>query len=387
MLKPKKRKARTQVAMRGHEFVVYVPHAKARVVSNDEVRERMMIGWVIGRPHSKPHLSRQIRLIAQRRFSKGTIGIVGLHPMSKKDWDFHWQWKAMMRLVEDNQLEQPQLRGVVDPLNELWQPKFLSDMPYLSRMMDLTHHVIGTDPGRLEGDAGVTVLKGRVPGLFSHSLARTFASSGKSDWQLHQAMKVGPEAVKQLLEARLANMPDIEALPNPKTRVTMRDLPEGRLQMKKEFAFPDPTREQGGFSLTLGGNAPIGVQLRQPHFYLINEEVRNVDPYASDLTAEQKAAIIEEAKNNPVYFKSILKKPAPDGSRTTPFTDAEKQEIMLRHEYDQKSHVPDTTTKHYFDTIPSDEVFAFPGRGMTPFTPKYDPDHLNLPLGTKLEDE
>ena len=387
MLKPKKRKARTQVAMRGHEFVVYAPHAKARVVSNDEVRERMMIGWVIGRPHSKPHLSRQIRLIAQRRFSKGTIGVVGLHPMSKKDWDFHWQWKDMMHTLKASESAQVLQRGMLDPLNEPWQPEFFAGISHLSRKMGLMDLVIGTDPGRPEGDASATVLKGRIPGLFSHSLARTFASSGKSDWQLHQAMKVGPEAVKQLLEARLANMPDIEALPNPKTRLTMRDLPEGRLQMKKEFAFTNPAREQGGFSLTLGGNAPIGVQLRQPHFYLINEELRNVDPHASDLTAEQKAAIIEEAKNNPVYFMSILWKPAPDGSRSTPFTDAEKQEILLRHEYDQKRHVPDTTTKHYFDTIPSDEVFAFPGRGMTPFTPKYDPDHLNLPLGTNLEDE
>lgn len=395
MLKPKKRKARSQVTMREHEFVVYAPHAKARVVSNDEVRERIIPMCVTGRLHSLPYLTRQIRHIAQRRFSKGTIGIVGLRPMTKKEWNFHWQWKALSRAAHVDQVEQCALRDEVNPLDWSWQPEFLQNLDYLTRKASLTDYLIGFDPGRPEGSAMATVLKGRRPGLFSADALRT----GKSDWQLHAAMAQGPDAVKELIAQRLAALPDTEMPLNrerwaglidenqPVAKASRMPLPAGRLKMSREFSHTEIINARDAFTNTIGGNKPIGVHLKQSVPVLNNPELVGVDPYSPDLTAEQKAAIVAEAKINPAYFFSILRNPAPDGSRTTPFTDVEKQEIQRSYEYDHRTFSMVDSKKYYFPVVPSDEVFAFPGRGMTPFTPQHDPEHLNLPLGPNLEDE
>lgn len=391
MLKPRKtRKNRAQITFREDGGTTYYsPNRKPLKHTKEQVDTLAKI--VFQRPANIWYGMRAI----QAHNNRPDYPYHALRAMSEKDWNFHWQWKALSRAAHVDQVEQCALRDEVNPLDWSWQPEFLQNMDYLARKASLTDYLIGIDPGRPEGSAMAMVVKGRQPGLFSADAIRT----GKSDWQLHAAIAQGPDAVKELIAQRLAALPDTEMPLNrerwaglidenqPVAKASRMPLPAGRLKMSREFVVSENSLERGGFEHTVGGNKPIGVHLKQSVPVLNNPELVGVDPYSPDLTTEQKAAIVAEAKINSAYFFSILRNPAPDGSRTTPFTDVEKQEIQLHYEYHHPYHNLDVSTKYYFPVIPSDEVFAFPGRGMTPFTPQHDPDHLNLPLGSKLEDE
>jgi hypothetical protein len=391
MLKPRKtRKNRAQITFREDGGTTYYsPNRKPLKHTKEQIDTLAKI--VLQRPASIWYGLRAI----QGHNNRPDYPYHALRAMSEKEWNFHWQWKALSRAAHVDQVEQCALRDEVNPLDWSWQPEFLQNLDYLTRKASLTDYLIGFDPGRPEGSAMAMVVKGRQPGLFSADAIRT----GKSDWQLHAAIAQGPDAVKELIAQRLAALPDTEMPLNrerwaglidenqPVAKASRMPLPAGRLKMSREFVVSENSLERGGFEHTVGGNKPIGVHLKQSVPVLNNPELVGVDPYSPDLTTEQKAAIVAEAKINSAYFFSILRNPAPDGSRTTPFTDVEKQEIQLHYEYHHPYHNLDVSTKYYFPVIPSDEVFAFPGRGMTPFTPQHDPDHLNLPLGSKLEDE
>lgn len=64
----------------------------------------------------------------------------------------------------------------------------------------------------------------------------------------------------------------------------------------------------------------FGVENHSFCLNLINEDLKNVNPFDPDLTDEQKKAITEEAKNNPwYYFREIVRVPVHGRDEAVPF--------------------------------------------------------------------
>ncbi|ANZ49509.1 putative terminase large subunit [Erwinia phage vB_EamM_Kwan] len=340
-----------------------------------------------------------------------------LRAMTKKEWNFHWQWKALSRAVHVDQVEQCALRDEVNPLDWSWQPEFLQNMDYLARKASLLHPVFGTDPGRPEGSAMAMVLKGRRPGmstLFENGIGdspRISPSMRKSDIELGMAMKLGPEATKKLLVERLTIAgpngeryfissesgservnDSLNAMIKAEehTRFSVREVspervlqkldnmghvgaldiePNGRppLTMAREYAMAGSWGTPKDDTEVEPFNGEVkGVELRKSSVSLNNPELEDIDPFSEELTVEQKAAILEEAKINPMYFYRIVRQAMSSAWTDSRFPFSEEDVNSLRALYSlakKNEYHPqpiDTTKKHYFSPISPDELIAAP---------------------------
>jgi len=198
MLKPKKRKVRTQLVMREHDVVVYSANGRGRTLSLDEVRVAMVDTIGAASFAQLPYATRQMRRVAQNRFSKATIGALGLRPMSQEEWDDHWAWKRLKTTAKESQLRQLMYRGSM--VDKLTGSPFLYGDPTKH-----TDRVIQIYPG--QGDRGVLtsqILKGRKSGLgtlFQNGIGdspRINPGERKSDIEMTLAMQQGPDAVREL---------------------------------------------------------------------------------------------------------------------------------------------------------------------------------------------
>ncbi|QXO09584.1 hypothetical protein pEaSNUABM11_00160 [Erwinia phage pEa_SNUABM_11] len=425
MLKPRKRKQRIQMTVLGHQFVVHHPKHGRTPLSNDETNGLYSHGLMYSDARQAPYMQRQALYIASQRHRFACVGVTGLRAMTEGEWNAHWIYRHMRRMHRETQFWTVGGRGHLSHslLTSEMRRQTSSPTPeiveHLLRGPRESDFFFGLGPSASKPNAALTthILKGRKPGLsslFANGIGdspRINPSMRKSDFELALAMKLGPEAAKKLLMERLTvpgpngdryfissesgseRLNDlfnamIKAEEN--TSYSIREVPPDRVLQKL-----DNMGHVGALGIEPSGRPPLtmareyamvgswgapwfdsmlepftgevkGVELRKSSASLNNPELKGVDPFSEELTAEQKAAILEEAKINPMYFYRIVRQ-----AMSTPWTDSRfpfsEEDVKsltalysLAKEHEYRPQNIDTTKKHYFSHISPEELFAAP---------------------------
>jgi hypothetical protein len=418
MLKPRKRKNRLQLTVLNDAFVVHAPGKKRELLTNTATNGLYSLGLMYQDARRAPYLARQALYVASQRHRFACVGVTGLRKMSDDEWGTH-QMYLRMRGMHLGHLSGPILTSELRRLTSNPTPEIVEHLLRGPRESDF---FFGLGPSVSKPNAALTahIVKSRRPGmstLFENGIGdspRINPSMRKSDIELGMAMKLGPEATKKLLEERLTVAgPNGERyfISSESGSERVNDLLNAMIKAEEHTRFS--VREVSPDAVTSSEVPPIdfhfpknvppieikGVHLKQSKVKLINPDLEGVDPYAEDLTEEQKKAIYEEAKANPLYFfKTLCRFPengAVDVMKHYPFTladisklndtvmmgtkyefkqpDAALHQLAQKHEY--RPQDLDTTTKHYFKTVPDENPEAFKGRGMTPCRPIFDPEN------------
>lgn len=98
MLKPKKRKQRVQLVVKGDQFVVHHPLYGRKALSNNETNALYSLGLMYGDARRAPYTARQALYIASQRHRFACVGVIGIRQLTDD---------ALKRLAEKNEYAPP----------------------------------------------------------------------------------------------------------------------------------------------------------------------------------------------------------------------------------------------------------------------------------------
>lgn len=151
MLKPKKRKQRVQMVVRGDQFVVYHPVHGRKALSNDETNGLYSLGLMYSDARRAPYTARQALYIASQRHRFACVGVTGIRRMSDDEWGVHQMYRSRLAggsFLSGERIIEPAIwdMGVVEP-------ELLSRIhPTTSQRPPLLHYILGLSPNGDSGD-------------------------------------------------------------------------------------------------------------------------------------------------------------------------------------------------------------------------------------------